>query len=294
MNSNLKFYAFRYFLIANDQISIYHNMIKDKRSIIKDIFIGLEKNNKIIKILEDRKYILCLTDKVSENIYLCKFAKENHFTKFEEKENDIEDIPDYDYPFVYLIIDLYHQIILMQEKSSVFRHIATAKNKLIEWVTQGTEMFDYNFKIDEITHEHLFWNYVDNSEGIFEVNLKMKSPNLFEGWLDSNKLLKKLREIFNNTETNLKLNNENGKLKIDREVLESFIKYITGGGGEWKLKAKFNGIIQTLKSKDCIKIVNMPKESENNVIEFRNLIVHKLTDVEDILGVSVNEDNKNK
>jgi len=281
---NYQFYAFRYFLVANDQVSIYHNMIKDKREIIENIFKDLEKQNKISKILGDRRFILCLSYKISKDIYVCKFAKEKHFTKFEESEYDIKDIDDCDYPFVFLIVDVRNQIILIQHKSNVFRHISTAKNKLQEWIMFNTEMYDYNFKLDEITHEHIFWDYVKSAENIFEVNLKMKSPNLFDGWIDANEVLAILRGIFNNTETNIKLSNEKGKLKIEKKSLDSIIKYITDCGGEWRLKAKLNGVIRSLRSKECIKIVQIPEISDDNFDGIKKVIMEKLNEVEDILG----------
>lgn len=197
-----------------------------------------------------------------------------------------------EYPYIYIIIDLKRQIVLIENKTSIFRTINIAKNKFIEWITLKKEMFDYNLKIDEITYEQVFWDYVKNSNSIYELTLRMKSPNLFDGWIEANELLKKLKSIFNNTETQIKFSNENGKLVILKEQVESYIKYITGGGGDWKLKAFYNGVTRTLKSKSNVKIVDLPKVIEQNFNKFKELVLNKLDDIEDVFIEGKNKNEK--
>ena len=51
-------------------------------------------------------------------------------TIFIESESDIENIDEIDYPFIYVIIDTSHQIVLFELKPSVFSSLNVSKDKL--------------------------------------------------------------------------------------------------------------------------------------------------------------------
>jgi hypothetical protein len=283
VNDELKFYAYRYFIIPSEVSSIFQMLVHDKDVLINDIFFNLEKSIKMSKIINNRKLILCFNRKIGDSIYILKFAKEKRYTRYEEGDNDIEDTKDSDYPFIYVIVDIKRHVILIQQKSSVYSNVTTAINKLREWLITGNEMYDYQLKIDEITHEHIFWEYVDKSDELYEIFLRMKSPNIFDGFLEANTILKKIREILNNTETNIKFMNEKGKLQVNRNVFDTFIKYITGGGGEWKLKVLHDGAIKTPKSKDNKKSVLLSHNDENELNASDKMIKMKLDEVDEIM-----------
>jgi hypothetical protein len=291
MNDITKFFAYRYFLVPNEQISIFQQQIREKNLLIREVFKELESKNKLSKILGDRKYLLYFYNKISDDIYVCKFAKETHFVKYEEGDIDINNINDSEYPFIYIIVDLSRQIILFEHKPSIFRTPTASKYKFIEWITTDKDMFDYNLKIDEITYEHAFWDYIERSDSIYEIVLNMKSPNLFDGWLEANNFLKMIKELFNNTESEIKLSNEKGKLVIDKKYFETFIRYITGGGGYWRLKAKIQNSISTFRSRQNIKIVNVATDIIENVEKFGDIIKDKLNKVEDILDFKKDSEN---
>ncbi len=236
MNQNANFLAFRYFLVpVSEQMTINQLTVEEKGLMMKQIFTILEQSNKLSHKIRERKYILYLKEKITEEIYLCKFAKEIFRTKYNEGEHDIESTQEQEFPYVYAIINLRRQIILIQSKSAVFRELSTVKNIVEDWFYNEIGWrFDYIFKLDEITNEHIFWDYIQESESIFEVDLRMKSPNLFGGRLEVSSLLKQINFTFNNTESTLKLKNEQGKLKIDKENLDDAVKYITGGW--WRME----------------------------------------------------------
>jgi len=234
---NMKFFAFRYFLVPFKQKTLFSSEIENKNDIMRNIFKEIEKTNKITHKIPNKfnkKHTLYFTHKFSNDIYLCKFSHEKQITKHEEINDDIQSTKDIDLPFIYLIIDLQRQIILFQKNTSTFRRITTAANKFKKWTEIEIKNFDFSFKIEEITYENTFWDYVDKSTEIYNLNLHLNSPNLFEGKLKAEDLLKKLKGFFNNTETDINLENEEGKLTLKKDILKSFIKYIAGGGGKWR------------------------------------------------------------
>lgn len=63
-----------------------------------------------------------------------------------------------------MIFDIERQLLLLEMKTSVFRNLAQAQNKLQKWF--GQAFFQYGFEIvfEEIIEENTFWQYVE-SEG---------------------------------------------------------------------------------------------------------------------------------
>lgn len=289
MSKELKLYAFRYFLIPPDQVSLTQLLIKDKSEIIKSVLADLKDNYKLTKYIRNRKHILYYTDS-TQNLFLCKFAKETRFTKHQEGDIDIKSTKELDFPFIYIIFDLSHQIILIQNNSSVYRHILTAKNTFKEWFDNIiNNKYDHYFKLDEITYEQTFWKYINESDKIYELNLNMKSPNLFGAFLETNKLLNNIKEIFNNTETDFNLKNEKGLLKVEKDNLEDGIKYITGGGGKYKIKRESKGRIEVIKSQDYIKTISLNENFEDTFDKDADIISKKISALDEIIGEPNNE-----
>lgn len=300
---NIKFYTFRYFLIPSLQITFEQMTIKDKKQLIKDIFNKLNKESKIEREINNRKYILYLRKKLSDDIYICKFGREVIRNMYDIGIEDIEEKKESDYPYIYFIVDTSKQIFFIEEKTSVFRELNYAKDKIRKFFEHDLRKKDFNMMIDEITESKSFWQYINNADKIFELKLNMKSPNAFQGILNANELLKKMRGFFNNTEMDMNLKNEDGKLNINEENSKDYIDYITHGGGKWEVVISNNKHKENIKSTDkkYIKNISIPENfeeilkssSEENKYEKKE-IQSKIIDFKDILGDRKNEENKDK
>jgi hypothetical protein len=280
-----KYYAYRYFLVPFDQVSVFQNSVGSKNDIIINILKKVEEQNKTSKIISNTRYLVYYIGRIDNDTVVYKFAKEKKITLREEGDYDIEDKRDFDYPYIYFIINYKHQIILIQKNTSVFNHTSDASNLLEKWIPNSEEMYDYNFSIDPITYEHSFWEHVKSGYSISELNLTLKSPNLFDGLIDTNELLKKLKNVFNNNTTTIKLSNDKGKLHIPEENVKNHIKYITAGGGKWELEMLINGKSTCFSSIDNIKHIEIPREFDQFIHEkqTKDYLYNKIDEIDELL-----------
>lgn len=140
-----------------------------------------------------------------------------------------------DNPYVFVIIDTSNQILLIQHDPDVFRQTKTAAKALCEAMNNFTHEYMYEIAVNPMLTREDFWNIVDNNDIVTSVEFELESPNLFEGIIEVSELLKKLRQLYNNTKTKIKLYNRNKSLtlKKDNKELESTIDYASAGGGKW-------------------------------------------------------------
>ena len=309
---NISFYTYRYFIIPSLQVTFEQMTISDKRLLIKNIFVELTEKKKIEKDIKGKKYILYFRKQLSDDVYICKFVKEVTRDKHDIGLVDIEENKESDYPFIYIIVDTSKQIFFIQDKRTVFRNIDYAKNRLEAYFDEDLVKKDFNLTMDAITESKSFWEHVNSAEKIYELKLNMKSPNAFDGILNANKLLKKIRSFFNNTEMDMNLKNEDGNLNINEGNSKDYIDYIKNGAGTWQLAIGNNNDKDRayIKSTDdiYIKRLRLPNNFENilnsnsdetydeikklksKIIYFKDI----LGDKKDILGEKKDEEDKNK
>ena len=264
MGENYNFIAYRYFLVADEQGSLFPKM----RDEIISEFYQLFEQVKTSVILEERKYILYSKKYLSPYILVSKFAKETHFTKNDEGEVDLTPEGEIDFPYVYLIIDFKNQIILIQRRSSVFRTMKAVKTSLESFVTKSLDLRNYVFSLDEISNKQKFWEIVNTAEGIYFLELELRSPNFLGAKYSATEFLKKQREIHNSTEVAVKLENKHGKLKVLKEHFESYIDYIAAGAGKYKLKYKSKGQMWIKNSNQNAKTLNIIGLPEDQTLEY--------------------------
>ncbi|WKV09404.1 hypothetical protein Q2T46_02800 [Thermoanaerobacterium sp. CMT5567-10] len=244
-------------------MSFFQKKEEEKFEIIYNFFNELENTKKHEKITNRGKCILFLTKKYRDNLYLCKLASERVREKFEPTEDDIKSSLEANYPYIYVVFDLKRQLILVQHKSSVFREVKTAVDKIKGIFIPIAKDSGYNFTIDPVSFESSFWDYVRNVQKIYEVVLSLKAPNLFGGIFSTNSFLKEIKKRYNSTETEIKYKNEDGNLNIEREEFEDPIRYASAGGGQWRIKIQSGKTFKrvTIKSNDNIKKIEISEIS---------------------------------
>ena len=251
--------AFRYFIVPSDQLSFFDTVEEKRKEALKSFFNEIERQKKITYELAGRKHILVFNKKISDYIYVCKFGKEVSETICRESDTDIENTIEPNFPFVYTIIDVKKQIILIEIKTSVFASVITTKNKIQECFNISFALRGFDVILEEITEESDFWTYIESSEGVYEVSLKLNSPNLFGGKIDTNEMLKEVQQEYNNTHLIFTLCSEKAKLwlKKTNKGLNNALKYISAGAGRWSLTTISNGQKQKYESEHNIKKVSL-------------------------------------
>lgn len=293
MKLSSTFAAYRYFLIPSAQISLYDIAQEKRREAVEAFFYEAMNEKKISIEIEGRKQVLAFERKINNEIFLFKFGSEKHETKYYESETGIEGIIEPNLPFVYLIFDIRRQLLLVEMNTSVFKTPSQTQKKIQLWFERA--FFQYGFEIifEEIIDENTFWKYVEDLGPIYDVTLTLNSPNLFAGFIKIDETLKQIHEIYNNTQTTLKVSNKNAPLAgINKEnkELAAAVKYASGGGGEWALTKRTRTGKHTFRSRNRVKKVNLtpistpPKELQGiDVNESNREIVNALDSVETIL-----------
>lgn len=216
-----------------------------------------------------------------------KFARESIQTQYKEGETDIENVLETNFPFIYIIFDIKHQIVFIEFNTSSFQDINTAKSKLqrcfqIEFIRFGFEVI-----FEEISDENSFWTYVDEGKRIYDVGLTLNSPNLFDGWAQTSEMVRSIRQRYNNTKTKVEISNSKAPLtSINRnnEDLAAAIKYTSAGGGEWKLTVHTVAGKRTFRSRNNIKKVSFHGiEDEANKADIDREIIKSIGTIETIL-----------
>ncbi|MBE5040129.1 hypothetical protein [Ructibacterium gallinarum] len=287
MRGNISFASYRYFIIPMEQISLFDIVEEKRKESVNKFFKRLESEKKLTFTLEKRKHILFYNRMVNKNILICKFSRESFETRYQEGEEDIEDFLEPNFPFIFLIIDTERQIILMEIKTNVFSSIEAAKNKLEKCINDVFAISGFEVKLEEISDEDGFWNYVDGATGIYGLTLKMNSPNLFGGYIDTNEMLREINQEYNNTGTSIGITNKKPQIQNvnkDNKKLANAIKYVSGGGGEWTLTAETKNGKRTFRSKHNVKKVSIKHlEESNDKNSINKEIIDSLESVETIL-----------
>lgn len=296
MKTGRTFAAYRYFLIQSEQISLYDTVKESRRKAVENFFSRAIEERKVSFDIDDRKQVLAFERKITDKIMLFIFGSEKHETKYRESDIGIESIIETNLPYVYLIFDIERQLLLLEMKTSVFRDIAQAQNKLQKWF--GQAFFQHGFEIifEEILDENTFWQYVESEGSISDVTITLNSPNLFAGFIEIDEALRNIREIYNNTQTTLSVSNKNAPLTgIQREnrELSAAVRYASAGGGEWVLRKRTRKGMRTYKSRNNVKKVNIIPVSllpNKEDLDLRNReILEALDSVESVIPKHVEE-----
>lgn len=223
--------------------------------------------------IKGKKHLLVCNTKLSEDIFICKFSKETTKTIFKESDDDIENVDEPDYPFIYVIFDTARQIALIELKTSVFSSLNQAKEKLKVCFQKTFTLFGFEVLFEEITDSSTFWNFVSDSYGVYDLTLTLNSPNLFGGFSNTNEMLKTIKETYNNSQTTIKLSSKNPNitnLTQQNTLLNDAIDYASAGGGEWSLTvAAKDKEKRTIKSKHNVRKVSVrkihPKQDQKDI-----------------------------
>lgn len=298
MQTDYTFGAFRYFIVASEQISFFDTIESKRKEAIKSFFNVLLTDKKIMFEINKRKYLLVFNKQISDSIYICKFSMESKKTIHKVSESDIENIAEVDYPFIYVIIDIKSQIVFIELKTSVFPDLNTSKKKLENCFKKSFDSHGFEVMFEEITDSNTFWSFVDQSNGVYSVSLIMNSPNLFGGFSNTNEMLKSIQGDYNNSRTTIKLSNKKPNLEnINKENtrLNDAIEYIAAGGGEWELTVQpEKHKKRTYRSKNNIKkILFYNIESKEKIKELKASIIDAFKNVETILKEKY-KNNENK
>lgn len=287
-NKKSPFFAYRYLVTPiNDQVSLLHELNKSKEELITEIIQSLNDNTKTEWLKGTKRYLIYGFQKKND-FFILKYARESNEKIYLEGESDIEVLGTKQTKFVYLIIDVKHQIILIERNTSVFNSVASAINILGGYLRDKMREHDYVVNVYPLVSKKSFWNYVEEADEIYELNLVLNAPNMpFFGHQPTRDVLQSIKDTTNNEEVEIGLKNREGTLKIIKNSLESWINYIREVGGRYTLIFKKDGVETRKTSHDDTAKTYIPRrrsgdydDQELNNIEDKLSLMHKLEDRE--------------
>lgn len=261
MNGNL-FYGFRGNILFPSQSTIFNiglqNNSISKNKIFREYFIMIEEKKKLESQYQNRLYYLIFKNKYDDVLH-CQLARRKHFNKRELKDNNIIELEDSDYPYVNIFIELNSQKFLIESNTQVFENYNTCSKVIENIINNNLKEKDIRIELNPINEEPNFWNYFDDNSKVYNIEFKLASPNMFDAEDDATNFLKEAERNVGASKVILNFCNEEGNLKPNKNGIDSFIKYISAGGGTWKIRTEnSNGERENVSSEQKSKKVNIP------------------------------------
>lgn len=261
MNGNL-FYGFRGNILFPSQSTIFNiglqNNSTSKNKIFREYFIMIEEKKKLESQYQNRLYYLIFKNKYDDVLH-CQLARRKHFNKRELKDNNIIELEDSDYPYVNIFIELNSQKFLIESNTQVFENYNTCSKVIENIINNNLKEKDIRIELNPINEEPNFWNYFDDNSKVYNIEFKLASPNMFDAEDDATNFLKEAERNVGASKVILNFCNEEGNLKPNKNGIDSFIKYISAGGGTWKIRTEnSNGERENVSSEQKSKKVNIP------------------------------------
>lgn len=303
MEETVEFYGFRGNIIFPDQVTLFslgfENNSKDKNQVFTNFFEDLKQKGRVDSEYQKRRYYMIFINQYDSIIH-CQLARERVFDKYEMTQEKIIGTKDQDYPFINVFVELKTQKFLIEAKTVIFENYNTCSDVIQNIMNKYFKKVDASIDINQIVEEREFWGFFEDDNEVKTLNFNLTVPNLFDASNDATNFLNDARDNVGASNVSLNFSNSEGKLKPNRNGIESFVKYTSAGGGTWSLNYKDkNGEKRSVSSKQkskkiCIKFF---KEEINNLdadkVEIIKCEMQKIETIEKFKEDSNEEDSNN-
>jgi hypothetical protein len=269
----IKFYSYRISIIEPSKEGSLRKVGLIKEQLFTNQLDKIFKTQKISFVDWGIKHILFFIKRTHLSLYFIELAKEESYTKPVEGQYSIEEIEDVRAPFVYVILDVKRQIILIQDKKSVFQNVDVSMSRMEKFLDDQLEYIGLSILIKPITNKKDVWREIQSMDKIDDFEITLNAPNLFKGRFKANEFVKEVHEEYNFTELKLLFKSKIGTLKLYRENAGEFISLAAAGAGKYIIRARREGkkiiidslnfIVQKTYNTDDIKDLDMDKLEED-------------------------------
>lgn len=268
MNNNSEYLTFRYSIIKESQMNMYSKPLpKQKGQVVYSAF-QLKQNDREFERYGVRYSFIGFHyvqpqsySNFEDNRYLIGiFAKLRRTETGVRVPGTIIGQKQDDWVGATTIVDTKTQHVFV-EKNWKLGNIEQIEKALSQGISKPI-FEDYNCKVfvKAKTDENIFWDIIKESVSIYNLQLKMISPNILETNKKAREALKDLQDVFKQDEIDITLKNESGELEIPIHPVANYVDYISEGEGSWKITQKgLEGGKKTYSSVDNIKILEIPE-----------------------------------
>jgi hypothetical protein len=248
-----------------------YDNVEGRNKIFSDFFRKLKDDYKQYKSgYTSREYVLTYVDSRDE-IYVCKLARRRNVYINKYVEGSINRTPEEDYPNVLLIVNVKHQIILIENNSGVFVNADTSRKALQNIMIKNFLNKNAIIKFHGINTKSEFLKIISSTDNIYSVRFRLSVPN----FLRSASALKDLLNDFkNDTHSNsleFVFRNDDGNLNAKSEFVSNMACYADCGAGSWEIKYLSDKKRVTTKSGELMKNVNLPIKDDYDD-DFYNMV----------------------
>jgi hypothetical protein len=181
--------------------------------------------------------------KIDGDLYFGKISRKKIVDLSVKTPVDIEEHEVENWPFSEFVCDtrLGSQIIIFAANPDLFVDVENFKNQLTEISNQEIYRHGYRISFEVINSGDEFWNTIQENDFIYSIEFRLQSPNMFGAGIKANEALKDIQKLFNNTEIDIRIQNQQGKLQAPKSELEKYREYSDKGGGKWQITARKKG-----------------------------------------------------
>lgn len=288
MSDSIDFYSYRGNIVFSDQVTIFNlgleNNSETKNKIFNKFFEELKNRTKLDSKFNKRVYYLIFINQY-DSIVHCQLARQREYNKYEMTEEKVIGKKEKDYPYVNIFIELYSQKNLIESNETIFENYNTCSDVIQNIMNKHINVKDTNIRINPILKEDEFWDFFKGNNKVSMIDFSLCVPNLFDADNDAVEFLKESNKNVGASNVSLKFSNSKGELKPNKKGIDSFIKYISAGGGKWKLIYKNKeGKSKRVNSKSkSIKIsIPISKDLLSNTLTIKeiNIIKNEMKKIE--------------
>ena len=271
------FYGFRGNITFPEQATIYNYSLQNdsasKNKIFREFFSMIESEKKFESRYQSRIYFLIFKNNYNDVLH-CQLARKKQFNKRELVDNNIIEREDNDYPYVNIFVDLKTQKFLIESNTQVFENYNTCGTVLENIINNNLKEKDIRITLNPIIEEENFWTHFDNNSKIYNIEFRLIAPNMFDAEDDVNIFLKEAEKNVGSDVVNINFCNTKGNLNPNKKGFDSYVRYISAGGGHWKITKLGNkGRKERISSSQKSTKVNV-------AISYENLMKDKLNEIE--------------
>lgn len=293
MSEQIQFLCFRGNMSFPDQRSIFNLGLKDdsesKNKMFCFFFEELKKDSKIESVYQKREYYFIYINQYG-NIMHCQLARKRLYNKFEMKENDrIINTKDEDFPYVNVFVELKSQKFLIQSNTQVFENYNTCRD-VIQNIMNNFYRDSYKdvvIEINPILKEEEFWSFFGENKKIYNLHFSLCTPNLFGAETAATDFLDDVKENTGANHADITFSNSDGNIIPNRKGINSFVEYVSAGGGTWHITySESDGKKMKVSSTQKSYKINIPMTIEelNNNLDKQKLdsIIEALSIIESV------------
>jgi hypothetical protein len=250
-----RFIGLRYFVVPDEANMFYRGGLVDNR---REVFLSSVLVNSVYRA---RRNVIIAIQGVhsTHQLVFGKIGKRRDSLLATRTEDDIRSISVETWPFLNFVCNPEQQLIAVEWRSAPGFTVESLCRVLEEYATSRLMTQGYMVRLESLVRRNEFWRLVKDAD-VCSMRFTMTAPNFFGATAAAEDSLREISDVFNNTQTEIKLSNPAGKLRTPEGVLGKYTEYCDRGGGHWSVTVDAGGRRRSYKSTDRAIRINIDWE----------------------------------